>query len=59
MDFLLKFFAGAFGLVALFLIVNNADKVNTILRSFSASSGNIFSVLQGQGSRGLTNSSFL
>jgi len=58
MDFLLKFFGGAFALVALYLIVTNADKVNTILRSFSASSGNVFSVLQGN--RGtLSNSSFL
>lgn len=58
MDFLLKFFGGAFALIALYLIVTNADKVNRILTGFSASSGNIFTVLQGN--RGtLTNSSFL
>lgn len=59
MDFLFKFFAGAFGLIALYLIVSNADKVNTILSSFSRSSGNIFTVLQGRGNGTLTNSSFL
>lgn len=48
MDFFLKFFAGAFALVALYLVVTNATQVNTILTSFSRSSGNIFSVLQGR-----------
>ncbi len=49
MDFLLKFFGGAFALVALYLLVTNAGQVNTILKSFSAGSSNIFATLQGRG----------
>ncbi len=49
MDFLLKFFGGAFALIALYLIVQNASQVNTILKSFSSSSSNVFATLQGRG----------
>lgn len=46
MDFLLKFFAGAFGLIALYLIVSNGRQVNDILTSFASSSSTIFRTLQ-------------
>ena len=47
MDFLLKFFGGAFALIALYLIVNNYRGVNEILGSFGKSSSLVFSTLQG------------
>lgn len=53
MDFLVKFFAGAFALIALYLIVTNGNQVNTILKSFSASSSNVFTTLQGNRPVGL------
>jgi len=55
MDFLIKFFAGAFALVALYLIVQNASGVNQILTSFSKGSSNIFATLQGQRTGTLNN----
>ena len=50
MDFLWKFFGGAFALIALYLIVVNGNQVNTILKSFAASSSQVFGTLQGRGS---------
>jgi len=47
MDFLLKFFGGAFALIALYLIVRNSSGVNEVLKSFAQGSSTVFSTLQG------------
>lgn len=47
MDFLIKFFGGAFALIALYLIVRNANGVNQVLTSFAQGSSTVFSTLQG------------
>lgn len=47
MSFLEKFFAGAFGLILVYLLVRNYDGVNKILRGFAAGSSQVFSTLQG------------
>lgn len=49
MDFLWKFFGGAFALIALYLIVANGREVNQILGSFATSSSQIFRTLQARG----------
>lgn len=49
MDILLKFIGGAFGLIALYLIVSNANSVNTVFNSFATGSSQIFRTLQARG----------
>lgn len=51
MGFLEKFFAGAFGLILVYLLVNpqNRDGVNQIFRGFADFNVKTFSVLQGRG----------
>ena len=49
MSFLDKFFASAFALVALFLILTNGRELNQILTGFAQSSSQIFKTLQARG----------
>ncbi len=52
MSTLEKFIAGAFGLIAIYLFVFNADKTSQVIKAFAAGSSNIFATLQGRGSGG-------
>lgn len=49
--FLEKFFAGAFGLILVYLLINpqNRDGVNSIFRGFADFNVKTFGVLQGRG----------
>jgi hypothetical protein len=47
MSFLEKFFAGAFGLILVYLLVKNWQGVNGILSGFANFNAKTFSVLQG------------
>lgn len=47
MDFLEKFFAGAFGLILVYLLVKNWQGVNGILTGFAKFNQVTFSTLQG------------
>ena len=42
-----KFFAGAFGLILVYLLVRNASGVNQILTGFARGSSQVFQTLQG------------
>ncbi len=48
MDLLVKFFGGAFALIALYLIVRNSQGVNKVLEGFATGSSNVFATLQGR-----------
>jgi len=52
-DLATKFFAGAFALIAVYLILTQGAQVNIILNSFARSSSLIFSTLQGKGNSDL------
>lgn len=47
MDFLIKFFGGAFALIALYLILRNYKGANEILSGFGKFNALTFSTLQG------------
>lgn len=49
MSFLEKFFAGAFGLILVYLLVTNASGVNSILGGFASFNAKTFGTLQGRG----------
>lgn len=48
MSALEKFFAGAFVLIAIYLLFN-APNVSNVIGQFGSSSGDVFRVLQGRG----------
>lgn len=43
-----KFFAGAFGLVALYLLVSNASGANQVLKGLGSFNAQTFGTLQGR-----------
>lgn len=43
-----KFFAGAFGLIALYLVVTNSQGTNTVLRGLGSFNSQTFGTLQGR-----------
>lgn len=43
-----KFFAGAFGLVALYLVVTNASGTNAVLKGLGSFNAQTFGTLQGR-----------
>jgi hypothetical protein len=43
-----KFFAGAFGLIALYLVVTNASGANTVLKGLGNFNATTFGTLQGR-----------
>lgn len=49
MSALEKFFAGAFGLIAIYLFIYNGEKTSQVIKSFAAGSSQIFTTLQGRG----------
>jgi len=49
MSVLEKFFAGAFGLIAIYLFIYNGDKTSKVIESFAKGSSGVFSTLQGRG----------
>lgn len=48
MTVLEKFIAGAFGLIAIYLFVFNANKTSEVIKSFAAGSSQVFTTLQGR-----------
>lgn len=50
-----KFFAGAFGLVLVYLVVINSSGTSTVVNSLGSQLSNVFSTLQGRGGSGLGN----
>jgi hypothetical protein len=48
-NFFEKFFAGAFGLILVYLLVANASGVNQILSGFASFNAKTFGTLQGRG----------
>lgn len=48
MNTLEKFIAGAFGLIAIYLFVFNANKSSEVIKSFAEGSSNVFKTLQGR-----------
>jgi len=52
-SFLEKFFAGAFGLILVYLLVTNWQGVNQILSGFASFNAKTFSVLQGRNAVGI------
>ena len=47
-----KFFAGAFGLILVYLVVINSSGTSTVVNSLGSQLSNVFSTLQGRGGGG-------